>query len=68
MVIDDFYIEGVPVMPFKADPPLFVDTYCVLPFPFTFKSVKHVSRIQHQGIQARCGVEDHQTLSRLPLE
>jgi len=68
MVIDDFHIVGVPVTPFKADPPLFVDTNCVLPFPFTSKSVKRVSGIQHQGIQTRSGVEDHQTLSSLPIE
>jgi len=68
MVIGDFDIEGVPIMPFKADSPLLVDVNCVLPFPFTSKSVKHVSGIQHQGIQARGGMEDHQTLSGLPLE
>jgi hypothetical protein len=68
MVIDDFDIEGVAVMPFKADSPLFVDTDYVLSFPFASESMKHVSRIQHQGVQAGGGLEDHQTLSRLPLK
>ena len=30
MVIDDFDVEGIAVMPFEADSPLFVDTDCVL--------------------------------------
>jgi hypothetical protein len=50
MVIDDLDVEGIAVMPFKADSPLFVDTDYVLSFPFASKSMKHVPWIQHQGI------------------
>jgi hypothetical protein len=68
MIIDDFDVEGVAVMPFKADSPLFVDADCILSFPFASESVKHVSWIQHQGIQTWGGIQDHQSLSSLPLE
>jgi hypothetical protein len=55
-------------MPFKADAPLLVDADRILPLPVTSKSVKHVSRIQHQRLQAWGSMQDHQPLSRLPLE
>jgi hypothetical protein len=41
MIIDDFDVEGVAVMPFKTDSPLFVDTDCILSFPVASESVKH---------------------------
>jgi len=68
MIIDDFDIESVALMPFKADSPLLVDADGILPFPFASQSVKHVSWIQHQGLQARGGMEHHQSLSCLPFE
>jgi len=68
MIIDDFHVEGVALLPFKADSPLFVDANRVLSLPFTSEGVKHVSWVQHQSIQAWGGMQDHQPLSRLPLE
>jgi hypothetical protein len=68
MIIDDFDVEGVAVMPFKADTPLLVYADGILPLPVTAKSVKPVSRIQHQSLQAWGSMQDHQPLSRLPLE
>jgi hypothetical protein len=39
-----------------------------LSLPVAAESVKYVSWIQHQGIQTWGGIQDHQSLSRLPLE
>ena len=68
MKIYDLDVERVAVMPFKAYSPLFVDADCILSFPVAAESVKHVSWIQHEGIQTWGGIQDHQSLSRLPLE
>jgi hypothetical protein len=50
MIVDDFDVEGVALMPFKTDSPLLVDADCILSFPVASESVKHVSWIQHQRI------------------
>jgi len=68
MIIDYFDVEGVAVMPFKADTPLLVYADGILPLPVPAKSEKPVSRIQHQSLQAWGGMQDHQPLFRLPLE
>jgi hypothetical protein len=68
MIIFDLDVERVAVVPFKAHPPLFVDADCILSVPVAAKSMKYVLWIQHQGIQTWGGIEDHQSLSRLPLE
>jgi hypothetical protein len=68
MIIDDFDVEGVAVMPFKTYSPLLVNADCILSFPVASESVKHVSWIPYQRIQTWGGIQDHQSLSRLPLE
>jgi len=68
MIIDDFDVEGVAVMPLKTNAPLSVDADGVLSLPVTSKSMKLVSRIQHQSFQARGSMQNHQPLSRLPFE
>jgi len=68
MIIDDSHVKGIIIMPFKADSPLFVDTDCILSLSLTFQSVKHISWIYHQRIQAWCGVENHQSFSCLSLK
>jgi hypothetical protein len=40
MVIDDFDVKGVSVMPLKADTPLFVDSDCILSIPCPPERVK----------------------------
>jgi hypothetical protein len=68
MIIDNFDLEGIAVMPFKTNPPLLVDGYGILSFPVTSQSMKSVSRIQHQSIQAWRSMQNHQPLSGLPFE
>jgi hypothetical protein len=68
MILYDLDVERVAVIPFKAYSPLFVDADCILSFPVAAESVKHVSRIQHQGIQTWRRIQDRQSLSSLPLE
>jgi len=50
MIIDDFNIEGIPVMPFKADSPLLVNSNRVLPLSFASKGMELIAWIQRQGI------------------
>lgn len=50
MIIDDFDVEGVSVMPFKTDAPFFIDSNCILPLPFSLARVERISWIQHQCV------------------
>jgi len=68
MVIDDFDIVGIAIVPCKADAPLLVDPDCILSLPVSSESVKPVPWIQHQRLQAGSSMQDHQPLSRLPLK
>jgi len=68
MIIDNFDVQCVSLMPLKADAPLPVDADGIWTFPFAFQSVKHLSWIPPQGIQTWRGMENHQSLSPLPHE
>jgi len=50
MIIDDFTIEGISVMPFKAGSPLLVNSDRILPLSFAPEGMELVARIQHQCI------------------
>jgi len=68
MIIDDFNIEGIPVMPFKADSPLLVNSNRILPLSFASEGMELIAWIQHQGIKAGGCMQNRQSPSRLPLE
>ena len=50
MIIDDFGIEGISFMPFKADSPLLVNFDRILPLSFASEGVELIAGIQHQCI------------------
>jgi hypothetical protein len=43
MVVDDFDIERLPVLPAKTDTPLIVDSYAVLTCPITTEFLKTIA-------------------------
>jgi hypothetical protein len=52
MIIDDFNVLCAAITPFKADPPLHIDTYGILSLSVALQGMKPIPGIQHQGIQA----------------
>ena len=50
MIIDDFNIEGIAVMPFKADSPLLVNSNRILPLSFSSEGMELIAGIEHQCI------------------
>jgi uncharacterized membrane protein YozB (DUF420 family) len=58
----------MPVTPFKAYTPLFVNADGILPFPVPARRMKSVSRIQHERFQTRSGMQNHETLPCLSFK
>jgi hypothetical protein len=57
MIIDDLNIMNVSVMPGKANPPLVVNAYTVLPFALSVQRFEMVARGNPQRFQIHDGVE-----------
>ena len=58
MVIDNLYVEGITVLPAKADPPLIVDSDAMLTRPFAFEAFEAIGR-GHAKIRKRSGAVQH---------
>lgn len=59
---------GIVIPPCKANAPLFVNTYRILTFPVSTKSVKPVSRVHHQIFKACGGMQNPEPLACLSLK
>ena len=57
MIIYDFYIVGVAVMPLKAQPPLAIDPNTELPLPVAAQFLKSVGRGRAQIVQIFCAMQ-----------
>jgi hypothetical protein len=67
VIIRNFHVVGVSIVPHKTDTPLIVDAYTVLPRAITLELMKSITRRHFQVHQTFGGVQ-HQELSprRLP--
>jgi hypothetical protein len=62
MIIHDFNIEGVSVIPFEADPPPVIDPQTVLPLSFPVQGFKPISR-WHSKVTQRLRTIEHSQFS-----
>ena len=62
MVIHDFHVEGVALVPVEANPPLIIDPYTVLSGTFPAKHLETISW-RHTEVIKGSGVVDHSKLS-----
>jgi hypothetical protein len=67
MIIGNFNVMGMAVVPMKADPPLVIDPYAPLAFSVAAKLLQTVSRGNPEKRQCRCGVELSQLAQGHPL-
>ena len=70
MIVDDFNIlrsNGV-FWPFKADPPLFVDSDGKLTLPAAFQAFQPIARQLSQVGQTSCGIKNFKSLVALNAE
>ena len=58
MIISDFDLIGIALLPREADAPLLIDTDAPLTFTVSAKFLKMVTRRDAQRLQARRSVED----------
>jgi len=59
---------GIVISPCKANAPLLVNTYRILVFSVSTKSVETVSGVHHQIFKACGGVQNPEPLARLTLK
>lgn len=62
MIVHNFYIGTIPVLPAKTDAPLLIDTDAVLPFAMPFQDVEAVAWRDQQIVKYR-GVVQHAQLA-----
>jgi hypothetical protein len=63
MVINDFNVKGIAIVPFKANPPLFIYFDAALTFPIAFQQLQMVCRRNSQVVYYACPVQ-HAELSK----
>lgn len=68
MVISNLHIEGIPILPPKADTPLFVDTNTMLPRAITRQLFQVVGWWYSQILQTPCRIQDFQLYPGSPLD
>jgi len=66
MIIRDLYLKGIPLSPLKADSPLIIDAYAVLPRPISGELFQPVRRRDSQIVE-RYGVIQHSQLAQSNL-
>jgi len=62
MIIHDFYIIGITIDPFEANPPLIVDPDAILPCPITAELLQPVCWRDAEIVQ-RDGIVEHAQLA-----
>jgi hypothetical protein len=62
MIVHDFYVISIPIRPFKADIPLFVDPDAVLPCPVAAEHLQSVGWRDAEVAQ-RDGIVEHAQLA-----
>jgi|WetSurSiteA1Bulk_404760.scaffolds.fasta_scaffold285638_1 hypothetical protein len=68
MIVDNFDLEGIPVLPTEADPPAIIDAYAVLPRSIFFQRLKAIARRHGQIPQNTSAVQIKQLPPRRPLK
>lgn len=68
MIVFNFNIVRIAILPFEAYTPLLVDTDGILPFSIPGKGVKLISRVKHQRLYAGSGMQNHEPFSCLPFK
>jgi hypothetical protein len=68
MIIHDFHVPGVAIVPAKADSPLVVHANAVLAQPVVLERLKTISRRRPEFVQRPGGIEDEQLASCNPLD
>ena len=68
MVIDDFNVMSVALMPFKANTPPVVDPNAVLPLTISAQGLQPVGRWEAKIVQVKSGMKHDQLPFRLPLD
>ena len=63
MIIDDFHVERVPVLPREAEAPLLVDPNTVLPLAITLQCLEHIRGRRQEIAQIHSTVEVLQLLA-----
>ncbi len=66
VVVDDFNVISLTVLPSETDPPLIIDSETVLSCAVSFKNFQTVARDCCQIVQRTCSVEPSQPRERLP--
>jgi len=67
VIVDNLDIKCVAVRPAKANPPLVVDAYAVLPFPVAFQRFEPIPGRNPEMIQRTCLIEIKKLAPRWPL-
>jgi len=68
MIVRNFNVIRIAILPLETDAPLFVDTDSMLTFMISGKGVKCISRVKQQSLDAGSGMYNHETFSILPFE
>lgn len=58
MIIDNFSLPGIAVLPSKANAPLPIDTYAVLPLALAGENFEPVAGRNAQIIKRGCGIQE----------
>jgi len=57
MIIYDFHIEGITILPFKTDTPSFVNADAVLPYPVSLQVFQTICRWDAQVAQSHSPIQ-----------
>jgi len=68
MIIHDFHVVRMAVLPDKTDPPFFVDADRMLPLPIASQRFQLIARRRSQNSQFRRSVQLQQLSQRHPLK